>query len=151
MSLRYTFARTGRGLAWQVRRYRIRRQLGRRGRERSWPDFRVRLRNRRQLARMERALARDTPALSSMFAMFNQLTRGERAGGMERIPVPAGPRLRPAYLAVLLALAALVTLCVTLSTHIRPAARPCLTTAGAGIGPHGLVRNLTCAAYANPK
>lgn len=151
MSLRYTFARTSHGLAWHLRRYRIRRQLSRRCRERSGPGFRVRLRYRRQLTRIERALAADTPALSSMFAMFNQLTQGERSAGAERVPAPARPRLRAAHLAVLLALAAIVTMCVTLSAHIRPASRPCVATAGAGTSAYGPVRSLTCAAYANSK
>ena len=101
---------------------------------------------RRRLAAIERSLAADAPALSSKFAMFNHLTRGERAVGVEQISAQAWPRPRPAV-AILLALAALVTLCVTLSTQIHTAVRPCSANAAT----YGPMRGVNCHAYSDTK
>ena len=98
----------------------------------------------------ERALVADTPALSSKFALFNHLTKGERPIGLEQLPASAWPRPRPAHLAVVLALAAIVTLCLTLSTQIHSMVRPCQATSAAGAGAYAPVRGLNCA-YATTK
>jgi ferric-dicitrate binding protein FerR (iron transport regulator) len=118
----------------------------------------VRQRYRRQLSRIERNLAEDAPALKSMFAMFNQLSAGERPVTVERVPARAwsSPEWRrpPAFVAVLLALAAIVALCLTLSTKVHTVVRPCAATAAtaatAVAPPAGAqVRGLNCPAYAN--
>jgi hypothetical protein len=107
----------------------------------------VRVPHRRRLAAIERALAADAPVLSSKFDMFNHLTRGERAVGMEPVSVRAWPRPRP-VVAILLALAAIATLCVTLSTQIHTAVRPCsANTAGATYTPVRGVGGVNCRAY----
>jgi hypothetical protein len=106
---------------------------------------------RRKLAKIERTLMADTPALSSKFALFNHLTRGEQPVGVERLPSPARARPRAAYLAVLLALAAIVTMCLALSAQVRTAVRPCQPAAAAGASAHALTREPTCDAYANTK
>ena len=105
---------------------------------------------RRQLAAIERALMADTPALSAKFALFNHLTAGERPVGVELVSGPGRSRPRAAYLAVLLALAAVVTLCLTLSAQLHPAVRPCAVTATAGAA-SSPVRGPGCPAYANTK
>jgi hypothetical protein len=117
------------------------------------PHARVRVRYRRRLAEIERDLTADAPALSSKFALFNHLTEGERPVGAEQVS-SAAPQPRILYLATLLgALAAMVALCVTLATQIRPTARPCqVTSAGAvaamaGKGAPALVRGAPCPAY----
>jgi hypothetical protein len=94
----------------------------------------------------------DTPTLSTRFALFNHLTRGERPLGLEQIPGPARLRLRRAHLAVLLALAAVAALCFTLTTSVRTSVTPCRggVAAGAAVSMPP-VRGLTCPAYANPK
>lgn len=78
--------------------------------------------------------------------MFNQLTGGEAPIGAERVRhfVWRGPRM--VYLAVLLVLAAIVTLCVYPSGH-APAVRPCQATTSAHVSAHGPVGN----AYADTK
>jgi hypothetical protein len=111
----------------------------------------VRAPYRRELVKIERTLMADTPALSAKFALFNHLTRGEQPVGVEHLPSPAWPRPRAAYLAVVLALAAIVTMCVALSTQVRGAVRPCQPAAAAGASAHALPRDLTCDAYANPR
>jgi hypothetical protein len=154
MTLRDPFARTSRGATRCVRWFEVRHWLGlpypnvpslarpRRG-------FRTRTGYRRKLAAIERALVADTPALSSKFFVFNQLTADEQPVGAEQVPVPWS-RPRPAYLAVLLALAAIAAICFTLSTQLHAAARPCqLTTAGAAA--HAPVRSGSCHAYATNK
>jgi hypothetical protein len=126
-------------------------QWGRNGRP--GPDARVRARYRRRLAAIERDLIADAPALSSKFTVFNHLTEGERPVGAEQVS-PAAPQLRLVYLATLLgALAAMVALCVTLATQIRPMARHCqVTSAGAVAAAAGRdapapVRSVPCPAY----
>jgi len=118
------------------------------------PGALVRARYRRRLAAIERDLTADAPALSSKFAVFNHLTDGERPVGAEQVSLPAWPRVRVLYLATLLgALAAVVALCVTLATQIRPTARSCqVTTAGAVAAAAGKsapapMRGLPCPAY----
>ena len=104
----------GYGWSWRVRWPGARRGHGGRS---HWPGAPARPCSRRKLAAIERALMADTPALSSKFALFNHLTRGEPPVGVE--PLPALRRPRAMYLAVLLALAAVVTLCLTLSAQFR--------------------------------
>jgi hypothetical protein len=107
----------------------------------------VRVPYRRRLAALERSLAADAPALSSKFAMFNDLTRGERAVGVEQVSVRAWPRPRP-VVAILLALAAIATLCVTLSTQIHTAVRPCSSnTAGVTYTPLRGASTANCYTY----
>jgi hypothetical protein len=112
----------------------------------------VRACRRRELAAIERALVADTPALSAKFALFNHLAAGEPPVGVELVSGPARSRPRPraAYLAVLIALAAIVTLCLTLSAQLHPAVRPCAVTATAGAA-SSPVRGPGCPAYANTK
>src|SRR5580692_8301675 len=116
------------GRAWRLRWPKTRPGRGRPRPEPGGPGARVRAGRRRQLAAIERALVADTPALSAKFALFNHLTAGERPVGVELVSGPARSRPRAAYLAVLLALAAVVTLCLTLSAQLHPAVRPCAVT-----------------------
>jgi hypothetical protein len=111
----------------------------------------VRARYRRELAAIERGLLAETPALSSKFALFNHLTKGEQPVGAERLPGSAGPRLRPVHLAVLLALAALVTLCLTISAQSGSGIRQCQVTPAAGAAANTPVHGVTCGTYANTK
>ena len=134
----------GYGWSWRVRWPGARHGYG--GRP-AWPGAPVRPCSRRKLAAIERALMADTPALSSKFAMFNHLTRGEPPVGVEPLPVPALRRPRAVYLAVLLALAAVVTLCLTLSAQFR-AVRPCQAAAGTATSSNSLTRGASCDAYA---
>ncbi len=143
----------GMGYGWDrpVRWSRARRGLGRLRSGPAGPGARVRAPYRRKLAAIERALVADTPALSSKFALFNHLTRGERAVGMEQVPVPAWPRPGRAHLAVLLALAAIAVMCLMLSAQVRTSVRPCGAGTAAGVIASAPVRGLSCAAYANTK
>ena len=77
---------------------------------------------------MGRALARETPRLASMFAMFNELAGGEPVGA-ERLPSRTWPRPRLAQVAFLATLAAIVALSVVLSTQVHGVMRPCLASA----------------------
>lgn len=133
------------GRDWRVRWFRSRHGRGRPWPRPAGPGAPVRLPYRRKLAAIERALVSDTPALSTRFALFNHLTRGERPVGVEQLPGPAWPRPRRAHLAVLLALAAIVTLCLTLGAQARPAVRPC----AGGVTVSAPVRALSCPAYAD--
>jgi Protein of unknown function (DUF3040) len=104
-------------------------------------------RDLRRLAAIDRKLADDAPALASMFAMFNGLTKGEGPVGTERLAVRARPRPRPVHLALLLTLAAVAALFVALSAQIHPVLRPCPTTAAAtAVAPSG--HTTSCSAYA---
>ena len=112
----------------------------------------MRVTYRRELAAIERRLAADAPDLAAKLAMFSELGGGEAPAGAERVPPPAWARRgwtrpRMVYLAVLLVLAAIVTLCVYPSGHGRPAIRPCQAAASAYAG----ARGLACNAYANTK
>jgi hypothetical protein len=137
------------GWDWRVRWFRSRRGLGRLRPRPAGPGSPVRLPYRRKLAAIEHALVSDTPGLSTRFDLFNHLTRGERPVGVERLPGPAWPRPRRAHLAVLLALAAIVTLCLTLGEQARTAIRPCAASAAGGTTVSMPVRGLSCPAYAN--
>lgn len=110
------------------------------------PFTRARVTYRRELTSIERRLTEDAPDLSAKLAMFNQLTGGEAPIGAERVPHDVWRRPRMVYLAVLLVLAAIVTLCVYPSGH-APAVRPCQATTSA----HAGARGLACNAYANTK
>jgi hypothetical protein len=108
---------------------------------------------RRDLRAMEAALAVEAPKLASMFEVFNLLTRYERPVGIEplRSAVPlaqaslmsrgsrgAAARGRPrrlAAIAALVALAVVASVCLALSTQLRPAGRSsCLVATPAGFG-----------------
>lgn len=121
--------------------------------ERRGPSAWARVRYRRRLAAIERDLTADAPALSSKFAVFNHLANGEPPVGAEQVSA-AAPQLRILYLATLLgALAAMVALCVTLATQIRPTARACQVSsagavaASAGKGAFVPARGVPCPAY----
>ena len=154
MTLHDPFVRSSLG-GWTKR---VRRRLGRRGhvprgRGQAASGAPVRQRYRRQLSRIERNLAADAPPLKSMFEMFNQLNEGERLAGVERVPPPAWPPIGwprpPAYVAVLLALAAVMTMCLILSTQVHSAVRPCAATSAPSPGTATApVRPLGCPAYA---
>ena len=146
MTMHDPFVGMGYGRGWRARWPRTRYRPG--GQPRG-PGGRVRAPYRRKLAKIERSLTADTPALSSKFALFNHLTRGERPVGVERLPSPARPRA--AYVAVLLALAAIVTMCLALSAQVRTAVRTCQPAAVTGTSPHAPTRGLNCNAYANTK
>jgi hypothetical protein len=160
MTLRDPFAGESRGAGRRIRWFALGSWLGlpanrptAPGKRRSapgkgQPGFRLRARYRRRLAEIERALMAETPALSSKFAVFNRLTAGERPAGAEQLPPRHRSRPRAVHLAILLALAAVTTMCVVLSTQMHPvAARPCPTSATAGPSVHGAVRGVTCPAY----
>ena len=166
MSLDDLFARSGR-----YRRRRVRLRLARRGRGlpglvrqgqgvRRGPGGRVRVpgRSARRLAAIDRALAAETPRLASMFAMFNELCAEEEPVGAERLP-PRGRSLASlAPVAFLATLAAIVALCIALSTQVHTVMRPCLISASAGPADvtaaapaaSAPVRDLNCQAYATP-
>ena len=139
MSLHDLFTQAGRDRA--RRRFRLR--LARRGlglpglpgRPQRAPgcSARATVRRRRRLAAIDRALARETPRLASMFAMFNQLTAEEPVGA-ERLPSRTWPRPGLAQVAFLATLAAIVTMCVVLSTQVHSVIRPCLTSASGRTG-----------------
>ena len=133
------------GWDWRLRWPRTRRGLGRFRPKPAGPGARVRGPYRRKLAAIERALVADTPALSLKFALFNHLTSGERPVGVEQVPASAWPRA--VHLAVLLALAAIATMCLILSAQSHSAVRPCTATAAASVPVHGQ----GCHAYADTK
>jgi hypothetical protein len=85
-------------------------------------------RARRRLAAIDRGLAAETPRLASMFAMFNRLANAEPVGA-ERLPARTWPRPRLAQVAFLATLAAIVALCVVLSTQAHSVMRTCLSSA----------------------
>ena len=117
------------------------------------PNARPRVPYRRRLAAIERDLTANAPALSSKFAVFNHLTKGDGPVGAEQVSLPARPRRRIVYLAALLgALAAVVALCVTLTTQLGSTARPCQAAAAGAVAAAGgtartLVRGAACPAY----
>jgi hypothetical protein len=148
MTMHDPFVGMGYGWSWRVRWPGTRHRPGR---QPQGPGAPVRAPYRRKLARIERTLMADTPALSSKFALFNHLTRGERPVGVERLPSAGRRRPRAAYVAVLLALAAIVTMCVALSAQVRTAVRPCQPAAATGTSSHALTHEANCGAYANTK
>jgi hypothetical protein len=172
MSLHDRFTQAGRDRARRRSRLRLaRRVLGLPGRHRGHRGaVRVSARALRRLAALDRALATETPRLASMFAMFNELA-GQEPVRAERLPPRAWPRPGLAQVAFLATLAAIVALCLVLSTQVHGMMRPCLAAAstsaspsapastspspatgrgGGGSGPaaFGPVRDLNCQAYA---
>ena len=142
MSLHDLFTQAGRDRARRRWRLRLaRRRLGLPslprlpGLPRRGPgcSTRATARRRRRLAAIDRALARETPRLWSMFAMFNELTAAEPVGA-EQLPLRTWPRPRPAQVAVFATVAALVAMCVVLSTTVHGVMRPCLASASSRIG-----------------
>jgi hypothetical protein len=131
-----------------------------RRRGRPVPEARMRERELRRLAAIDRGLTAEAPRLASMFTMFGQLANGEPPGGAELLPVPAraeGRRGRPrrVHIAVLLALAVVAAVCLVLSFQIHAVARTCSTTGVTGTtaiavssagGP-----TLSCSGYATTK
>ena len=131
MSLHDLFTQAGRHRARRRFRLRLaRRGPGLPGLTRRGPgcSARATARRRRRLAAIERALARETPRLASMFAMFNQLAAEEPVGA-ERLPSRTWPRPRLVQVAFLATLAAIVALSVVLTTKVHGVMRPCLTSA----------------------
>jgi hypothetical protein len=128
MSLHDLFTQAARDRAWRRLRLRLaRRGLGlpRRG---PGCSARATARSSRRLAAIDRVLAKETPRLASMFAMFNQLAAEEPVGA-ERLPSRAWPRPRLAQFAFLATLAAIVALSVVLSTQMHGVMRSCPNTA----------------------
>jgi Protein of unknown function (DUF3040) len=146
MTMHDPFVGMGHGWSWRVRWPGTRRRPAR---QPPGPGGPVRAPYGRKLAEIERALMADTPALSSKFALFNHLTRGEQPVGVEQLPAPGRPRA--AYVAVVLALAAIVTMCLALSAQVRTTVRPCQPAAATGASAHALTRELSCGAYANTR
>jgi len=131
MSLHDLFTQAGRHRARRRFRLRLaRRGLGLPGLTRRGPgcSARATARRGRRLAAIERALARETPRLASMFAMFNQLAAEEPVGA-ERLPSRTWPRPRLVQVAFLATLAAIVALSVVLTAKVHGVMRPCLTSA----------------------
>jgi hypothetical protein len=134
MSLHDLFTQAGRDRA----RGRFRLRLARRGlglaglpgapRRGPGCSARATARSRRRLAAIDRALAKETPRLASMFAMFNQLAAEEPVGA-ERLPSRTRPRARLAQVAFLTTLAAIVALSLMLSTKVHGVMGPCLAAA----------------------
>jgi len=148
MTMNGPFVGMGYGRGWRVR------WLGaghRHGARLPGPGVRVRGPYRRKLAAIERGLMADAPALSTKFAMFNQLAGGEPPGGVEQLPAPALRGPRAMYLAVLLAVAAIVTMCLALSAQVRTAARPCQAAVPTGTSAPAPARGPSCPAYAKTK
>ena len=137
--IRLGYARRARRIRWQW------------GWKRPGPGARVRLPYRRRLAVIENALMTDTPALAAKFAVFNELTDGERPVGTEQLPGPARPWVQRAHLAVVLTVAVFAALCVMLSMQARRALPACSVAATAGAGAHAAVHGLPCRAYPSAK
>lgn len=114
----------------------------------SGPGILARRRDQRRLAAIDRRLVNETPQLASMFALFNRLNPGELPGGVEQLPPPRRPRLRPAYLAVLVGLAAVAALCFALTTQVQAVTRPCTGRTVAAAIPGVPVSGASCSAYA---
>jgi Protein of unknown function (DUF3040) len=113
------------------------------------PSARARNRDRRRLAAIDRRLVAETPQLASMFTMFNTLNAEEGATGTEQLPPLPRRRPKPAYLAVLLALAAVAALCFALTSQVQAVVRPCLTSSAVAASPLSpTVGTASCAAYA---
>ena len=141
MSLHDLFTQAGRDRARRRFRLRLaRRRLSLPGRSRRGArrgtsgSVRASARGQRRLAAMGRALATETPRLASMFAMFNQLA-GEEPVRAERLPPRAWPRPGLAQIAFLATLAAIVALCVVLSTQVHGVMRPCLAAGSTSASP----------------
>jgi hypothetical protein len=131
MSTHDSVTRYGQGRTWRTRLRLAWRSLRavvpwRRG---SAGPVRAGRRERRRLSSIEWALAAEAPQLASMFEMFAQLAVGESHDGAERLPRSARRGPRRAQVALLLAFASLVALCVTLSFRVHPGSRSCLASA----------------------
>jgi hypothetical protein len=148
MTMHDPFAAMGYGRSWRVRV--LGAGHGSSGRP-PGPGARVRRPYRRRLAAIERGLTADTPALSAKFTIFNHLTSGEPPVGVERLPAPDLPGPRAMCLAVLLAAAAIVTLCLALGAQVRTAVRPCQAAAAIGTSAQTPARGPVCHAYAKTK
>jgi ferric-dicitrate binding protein FerR (iron transport regulator) len=107
--------------------------------------------DRRRLAALDRRLAAEAPALASMYAMFGRLTGGERPTGIEALTTdpPRRRRPHPAHVAVVMALAAVIALCVTLSTQLHPGLRSC--PAGMAVSAAAPAHTTSCSSYATNK
>ena len=131
MSLHDRFTQAGRDRARRRFRLRLTRRglgppgLSRRG---ARDGLRMSARGRRRLTAMDRALARETPQLAAMFALFNKLA-GQEPVRAERLPPRAWPRPGLAQVAFLATLAAIVALCLVLTTQVHSVIRPCLAFA----------------------
>jgi hypothetical protein len=132
MSTHDSITRSGQGRTWRARlRLAWRRSLHavlpwRRVADRS---VRAGRRERRRLSVIEYALVAEAPQLASMFAMFAQLSSGESHDGAERLPKATFRGPRRAHVALLLAFASIVALCVTLSFRVHPGSRSCPSSA----------------------
>ena len=130
MSTHDSITRYGQGRTWRARwrfAWRSLRTVVPWRRESARPVC-VGRRERRRLSAIECALAAETPKLASMFEMFAQLAVGESHDGAERLMRPARSRPGPrrVHVALLLAFASIVALCVTLSFRVHPNSRTCL-------------------------
>jgi len=131
MSTHDSITRSGQGRTWRARL----RLAWRRSLRAVMPWRRVAVRpvragrrERRRLGVIEYALVAEAPQLASMFAMFAQLSSGESHDGAERLPKATFRGPRRAHVALLLAFASIVALCVTLSLRVHPGSRGCLTS-----------------------
>jgi hypothetical protein len=131
MSTHDSITRLGQGRTWRAP-WRLARRLLRAGvpwRRGAARPVRAGRRERRRLSAIECALAAETPQLASMFEMFAQLAVGESHDGAERLTRPARSRPglgpRRVHVALLLAFASIVALCVTLSFRVHPSSRYC--------------------------
>lgn len=136
MSTHDSVIRSGQGRTWRAP-WRLARRLLRGcvlWRRAAARPVRAGRRERRRLSAIECDLAAETPQLASMFEMFAQLAVGESADGAERLPRLVRSRRAPvhgprrAHVALLLAFASLVALCVTLSFRVQPGSRNCLAS-----------------------
>jgi len=159
MSTHDSIIRSGQGRTWRAP-WRLAWRLLRAGmlwRRAAGRPVRVGRRERRRLTAIEYALAAETPQLASMFEMFAQLAVGESHDGAERLPWLTRPGRRPvrgprrAHVALLLAFASLVALCVTLSFRVHASPRNCLastsSTSSTSAGSSGSIAFRATAAY----
>ena len=126
MSTHDSVTRHGQGRTWRARWRQAWRSLRAAAPWHRGRPVRAGRRERRRLRVIECALAAETPQLASMFAMFAQLSSGESHDGAERLPKATFRGPRRAHVALLLAFASIVALCVTLSFRVHPNSRTCL-------------------------
>ena len=119
--------------------------------EQAGPSARARARDLRRLAAIDRRLVAETPHLASMFTLFNRLTTGEGAAGIEQLPPLPRTRVRAVHVAVMVTLAAVVALCFALSTQVHAVTRPCTAPVAAASAATSPARTMSCAAYATNK
>jgi hypothetical protein len=151
MTLQDPNARLNRDTTPRFRLRGFRRRFRPRPGEPAGPSARVRARDLRRLQRIDRRLAAETPHLASMFTLFNRLTTGEGAAGIEQLPPPPRTRLRGVHLAVLVTLAAVAALCFALSTQVHTVMKPCPASAAATSARIVPVHAMSCSAYATNK